>query len=88
MAEMKTFIVAAKGSHPAVANPGTTNAAEVPIEDTMKSKKPIQENPPKFAPEIVNLEDDVWVTKTSKDKEEAKRLAKIEECLASQGYEL
>ena len=82
MVEMKTFIIAAKGSHPTIANPRTANAAEIPIEDTMRSKEPIQENPPKSTPKIVNLED-VRVTKTPKYEEEAKQLAKIEKCLAN-----
>lgn len=39
---------------------------------------------------MVNLEEDDQAKKTSKakDEEEAKRLAKIEECMTSQGYEL
>ena len=78
MAEMKTFIIAAKGTYPIVANLGTVNTAEVTVEDIIRSKEPIQENPPKSVPEIVNLEEDVRVTKTSKDEEEAKQLAKIE----------
>ena len=36
----------------------------------------------------MDLEEDIRVKKISKDEEEAKRLAKIEECFTSQGYEL
>ena len=42
----------------------------------------------KAALEIMDIKEDIWVKRTSKDEEETKRLAKIEECLASQGYEL
>ncbi|KAI6674159.1 hypothetical protein NL676_002065 [Syzygium grande] len=53
----------------------------------MKGSYPVVSNP-KVAPEIMDMKEDIRFKKTSKDEEEAKRLAKIEECLASQGYEL
>ena len=69
---------------------GASNATEIPIEDLVRNIEPIQENPPKTTPEVVNLEEDDQTKKASKtkDEKEAKKLAKIEECLASQGYEL
>ena len=53
-----------------------------------EKKESVQENPLKTRPDVVNLEEGDQTKKTSKDEEEAKRLAKIEEYLASQGYEL
>ena len=87
MAEMKAFILASRGSYPTTPNVGTSNANETSIEDPVRNKEPIQENPQKTTLEVVNLEDDDQTKKASKtkDEEEAKRLAKIEECLASQG---
>ncbi|XP_030456594.1 uncharacterized protein LOC115677553 [Syzygium oleosum] len=91
MAEMKALIITARGSYPTIPNIGAPNAGETSHEEQNRNKEPIQENPPKAKPEVVNLEEEDTSKKTSykpKDEEGAKRLAKIEECLTSQGYEL
>ena len=90
MVEMKAFILASQGSYPTTQNVGASNATETMIEDPIKNKEPVQENLPKTTLEVVNLEEDDLAKKTSKvkDEEKSKRLAKIKECLASQGYEL
>ena len=87
MAKMKTFVLTSHGQYLATLNVETSNATETPIEDSVRNKETIQENPPKTTPEVVNLKENDQIKKTSKtkDEEEAKRLAKIEECLASQG---
>ena len=88
MANMKAFILTYWWCYSTIPYVGTSNATETPIEDSVKNKEPVQENPPKTTLEVVNLEEDDQINKTSKikDEEEAKRLAKIKECLASQGY--
>lgn len=91
MTKMKAFIIAAWGSYPTVPNACTPNAGEASHGHQNQNKQPVQENPPKVTQEVVNLEEEDISKKIShklKDEEDAKRLAKIEECLASQGYKL
>ena len=85
MAEMKAFILIFHGQYPTTLNVGTSNATETSIKDPIRNKEPVQENSPKTMPEVINLEEDDQIKETSKtkDEEEAKRLAKIKECLAS-----
>ena len=87
---MKAFILTSQESYPTTPNVETSNAIETLTEDPGRNKVPVQENSPKIMPKVVNLDEDDQIKKTSKtkDEEEAKRLAKIEECLVSQGYEL
>lgn len=89
--EMNAFIIAARGSYPTAPNTITPNAGETSRDNQNQNKEPVQEHLPKTTPDMVNLEEDGTSKKTpsrAKDEEEAKMLAKIEKCLASQGYKL
>ena len=68
MAEMKTFIVASRGSYPTIPNTGTSNATNTSIEEIVRIKEPIQENPPKATRELVNLEENDLAKKSSKSE--------------------
>ena len=91
MAEIKAMMTAtqvkssnAPEANPFV-NPNTSTGSDI---NQTASTEPEREAPPRALPVVVDLEKEKKEKPSAKTEEDARRLAKIEECLSNQGYEL